>query len=338
MPADNVCMTFADVMAQLKAGATSLSSSMLYALTAPESRDIKQFAQVWPGLPVEQRLKIIGILAEQAEANYELDFNALFRVAVSDADGQVRTVAIEGLWEDEEPALVRPLVQVLRSDPAVSARAAAAASLGRFVLLLDLEELDERYADLVRSSLVDTVGDPEEDLEVRRRAVESIAYWSDPSVADIIAEAYQSDDEAMRVSAVFAMGRSADNTWADTVCAELASENPAMRYEAARAAGELEIKAALPALIRLTSDRDREVQLAAVTSLGQIGGQRAKEVLQRCARSNDEALNLAAEDALAELALGRQPLDLMVLDADAELDEDQTELDDERNRDEDEDD
>lgn len=338
MAVDDVCMSFSDVMAQLKAGATSLSSPMLYALAAPENRDVKQFALLWPALPVEQRLKIISTLADQAEANYELDFNALFRVAMTDVDGKVRTVAIEGLWEDEEPALVRPLVKILREDPEPAARAAAASSLGRFVLLLDLEELDERYSESVRSALVDALGDPEEDLEVRRRAVESIAYWGDPSVADIIAEAYQSSEEPMRISAVFAMGRSADTSWADTVCVELGSPDPAMRYEAARAAGELQIRAALPALIKLTADRDREVQLAAVTALGQVGGQRAREVLERCARSSDEALNLAAEDALAELSLGRQPLDLMVLDSDSDLDEGQAEVDDEGDADEEQDD
>lgn len=329
MTLDNECMTFSDVMAQLKAGAMSLSSPMLYALTAPASKDVKQFAVEWPGLPVDQRLKIISILAEQAEANYELDFNALFRVAMVDPDGQVRTVAIEGLWEDEEPALVRPLVQVLKNDPVMSARAAAAASLGRFVLLLDLEELDERYSEVVHRALAEAADDPKEDLEVRRRAVESIAYWDDPSVADIIGEAYQSADEPMRVSAIFAMGRSADPSWADTICAELASRNPAMRYEAARAAGELALKEALPELIKLAADRDREVQLAAVAALGQVGGQRARQVLERCLRSTDEALNLAAEDALAELALGRQPLDLMVVDGDVDLDDEQQEPDDE---------
>ena len=332
---DKECVTFSEVMAQLKAGAETLSSPMLYALTAPEGKDVKQFALDWPRLPVAQRRSLINALAEQAEANYELDFNALFRVAMNDADGQVRTVAIEGLWEDEEPTLVRPLVRVLQDDPAASARAAAASSLGRFVLLLDLEELDDRFAESVHGALVDAVGDPEEELEVRRRAVESIAYWDDPSVADIIGEAYHSADESMRISAVFAMGRSADPSWAESVCAELTSPNPAMRYEAARAAGELQVKAALPALIKLTADKDREVQLAAVAALGQMGGQRAKQVLERCARSADEALNLAAEDALAELSLGRQPLDLMVLDDDVELNQDQPELDDEAGADED---
>jgi HEAT repeat protein len=305
-------MSFSDVMAQFRDGVSALSSPMLYALTAPSSSDTRQFRQEWSSLPVEQRRRIITALAEQAEANFELDFDALFRVAMDDADGQVRTVAIDGLWEDEEPSLIASLVRTLQKDQTPSVRAAAASSLGRFVLLLDLEELDESYASSIHSVLAEKIHDPAEELEVRRRAVESIAYWDDPSVAAIIADAYKSDEELMRISAVFAMGRSADPVWADTVNGELGNPNPAMRYEAARSAGELEVKRAVPALIKLVSDRDREVQLAAIAALGQIGGQRAKQVLERCASGSDEAVNLAAEDALAELALSRQSLDLLV--------------------------
>ena len=170
----------------------------------------------------------------------------------------------------------------------------------------------------MRGALLEAVADAEEVLEVRRRAVESIAYWDEPCVHDIIAAAYQEPAELMRISAVFAMGRSADPAWSDTVREELHNANPAMRYEAARACGELEAKAAVPELIKLVSDPDREVQFAAVGALGQIGGERAKRILEQCARSSDEAMRLAAEDALAELALGRQPLDLLVLGLDDE--------------------
>ncbi len=100
-------------------------------------------------------------------------------------------------------------------------------------------------------------------------------------VQDIIAAAYESSDESMRVSAVFAMGRSMDATWVEPVLAELSNRNPAMRCEAARACGELEIKEAISPLIRFVSDPDPEVQAAAIEALGQIGGQRARRVLER---------------------------------------------------------
>jgi HEAT repeat protein len=232
-------------------------------------------------------------------------------------------LSIEGLWEDEEVTLVAPLVRALRHDEGMSARAAAATSLGRFALLAELEELDERHAKLVRGALLESVHNDDEHLEVRRRAVESIAYLGEDCVREIIAAAYEEPDESMRISAVFAMGRSADAVWSDIVQEELSSSVPAMRYEAARACGELEVKEAVTALIQLVSDPDREVQFAAMAALGQIGGQRARQVLERCARSADDVVQLVAEDALAELELGARPLDLFIYDPSMEQEEDE---------------
>ena len=323
---ENESFTFEEGLLQLADERAALSSLVLYALSAPSTEEVRLFRRQWPTLPVERRRKIITALAESAEANFELDFNALFRVTMDDEDEHVRTVSIDGLWEDEGPALVAPLVHVLRHDQAVSSRAAAASSLGRFVLLAELEELDERYAKLIHGALLEVTGNREEPLEVRRRAVESIAYWDEHCVHDIIAAAYQDSAELMRISAVFAMGRSVDPDWSEIVRGELYNSNPAMRYEAARACGELEVKAAVPELSALVSDPDREVQFAAIGALGQIGGPQAQRVLERSARSSDEAMRMAAEDALAELQLGQQPLDLLVLDSDIECDEDDEDL------------
>lgn len=320
---ENECLTFREGMLQLADERAALSSFVLYALSAPSTEEVRIFQRQWPTLPVERRRKIITALAESAEANFELDFNALFRVTLDDEDEHVRTVSIEGLWEDEGVTLIAPLVRLVRQDKADSSRAAAAASLGRFVLLAELEELDERCAKLIHDALLEAIANRGESLEVRRRAVESIAYWDEQCVHDIIAAAYQEPDELMRISAVFAMGRSVDPDWSETVREELHNRNPAMRYEAARACGELEAKAAVPELIGLVSDPDREVQFAAVGALGQIGGPQARRVLEHCARSSDEVMRMAAEDALAELDLGQQPLDLLVLGSDTDPGDDE---------------
>jgi hypothetical protein len=322
---ENECLTFEEAVLQLKDRRGVLSSLVLYALSAPSTQEVSIFRSQWPTLPVERRRKVITALAESAEANFELDYNALFRVTLGDEDEHVRTASIEGLWEDEGVTLIAPLVHLVRRDRAASSRAAAAASLGRFVLLGELDELDERYTMLVRGALLEAIADAGEILDVRRRAVESIAYWDEQCVHEIIASAYQEPAELMRISAVFAMGRSADPSWSETVRGELHSANPAMRYEAARACGELGVKQAVPDLIKLVSDPDREVQFAAVGALGQIGGQQARRVLERCARSRDDAMRLTAEDALAELHLGQQPLDLFVLGPDAEAGDDEME-------------
>nr|MBC7243989.1 HEAT repeat domain-containing protein [Chloroflexota bacterium] len=317
---DSECMTFEEALLRLADERAPLSSSVLYALSGPSSEEVRLFQRQWPTLSLERRRKIASLLAESAEANFELDFNALFRITMMDEDEHVRTVSIEGLWEDDEVSLIAPLVHALQHDTAVSVRAAAASSLGRFVLMAELEELDERYARLMSAALLETISNRSEHVEVRRRAVESIAYLGEDYVREIIAAAYQEAEESMRISAIFAMGRSADTSWARIVQSELSNANPAMRYEAARACGELEVKEAVPALIRLASDPDREVQFAAIAALGQIGGTRARRFLERCCRSADEVVRLAAEDALAELELGEQPLDLFVYGMDHDED------------------
>ena len=167
-----------------------------------------------------------------------------------------------------------------------------------------------------------TIDDRDEHIEVRRRGVESIAYLGADEVHDIIAAAYESAEESMRISAIFAMGRSADTVWSDTVQAELLSNSPAMRYEAARACGELEIRQAVSALGRLILDPDPEVQVAAIGALGQIGGKRARRLLERCLRDRNEVLREAAEHALAELMLGEGSLDLFIFGSPSGRDDD----------------
>jgi HEAT repeat protein len=135
-------------------------------------------------------------------------------------------------------------------------------------------------------------------LEVRRRALESIAYVSNENIPPIIQEAYAHTEELMRISAVFAMGRSADKRWAKVVVKELNNPSPEMRYEAARACGELRLHQAVRDLVELVEDVDAEVQQAALWSLGQIGGDLARKILRRYAHNDNEALRTSAHDAL----------------------------------------
>lgn len=315
------CSTFEEALRLIADEGASVSSEALYALSGVSRAEAQRFRNVWPAVSLERRRRVVDSLVESAEANFELDFNALLRVTLEDPDDRVRFLSVEGLWEDESVALVAPLVRIVRHDEAMEVRAGAAASLGRFVLLAELGELAERYATLIRGTLLEAIDDSDEHVDVRRRAVEAIAYWGEDCVRDIIAATYEEPDDTMRVGAVFSMGRSADVFWSSTVQEELLGANPAIRYEAARASGELELKDAVPSLIRLVSDPDREVQLAAVAALGQIGGKQAREVLERCCRSADEAMRLMAEDALAESELGQQPLNLLAYGATMNKDE-----------------
>jgi len=313
---------FEELLKRIRDSQTSLSISSLYGLSDLTRAEAQLFQEVWSLIDARRRRWIIQSLVDIAEASFEVDFNPIFRLCLKDEDEVVRSRAIEGLWEDEDLTLAGLLVHFLRDDPAESVRVAAATSLGRFVLLGELEKIEAAPAMMVEDALLGAIYDPHEALEVRRRAVESIAYSGQAQVRDIIEMAYCDDEEKMRISAVFAMGRSADPIWHEMVIAELDNPNPEMRYEAARACGELEASAALSALIGLIeADPDPEVQEIAIWALGHIGGKEARRVLEACCESKDEALRQAAEEALNELDFLGGHLDLLLFESDDWSDE-----------------
>jgi HEAT repeat protein len=308
---------FEELLQKLGDHQTPLSISSLYGLSHLTRVEAQLFQEVWSLVDAGRRQWILQSLVDIAEASFEVDFNPIFRLCLNDEDAVVRSRAIEGLWEDEDLTLAGLLVRLLRDDPSESVRAAAATSLGRFVLLGELEKIEAALAMMVEDALLGAIYDPHETLEVRRRAMESIAYSGQAQVQDIIEMAYYDDEEKMRISAIFAMGRSADPLWHEMVIAELDNPNPEMRYEAARACGELEASAALSALIYLIeADPDPEVQEMAIWALGRIGGKEARRVLEACCESEDEALRQAAEEALDELNFLGGHLDLLLFESD----------------------
>jgi hypothetical protein len=301
--------------------------AVLFALSNLHSKALTELAKAWPALPIERRTEIISLLVEMAEADFEVDFSEVFRMCLDDADPRVRTSAIEGLWEVEDVRLIRPLVRALTEDTSDLVRQAAAMSLSRFALRAELGQLPSRLADLVWESLWRAVNHSEEDVPVRRRALESLAYFDRPEVGAAIAAAYQDEDSTMRVSAVFAMGRSTDEEWSTQILNELENESPEMRYEAARACGELQLAGAVPRLSQMTADIDLEVKLAAVWALGRIGGPEARRVLDICVEMGDEALADAAHEALDEIDYMEEEIDFDLYNINSDDDpEDEDEL------------
>jgi len=261
---NNKTPTLTEILGSLRAGQTNRRT--LYGLSNLERSEAEQVWAVWSELPVATRRKMAQMMVEIAESDFEVNFDEVFRLVLEDPDATVRLAAVDGLWENEDFRLVPVLANVLLNDPAAEVRAAAATSLGRFML-----------------------------------SGESLAYSGESVVIDLIRAAYWHPDERMRISAVFAMGRSADDRWAPEVLRELHNPSPQMRYEAARACGELELADAVPALLELIEDVDAEVQEAAIWALGQIGGDEARQALDACRHSDNEALRGAAREALREL-------------------------------------
>jgi hypothetical protein len=305
-----------------------LHTGSLYILSQMSRDSLAVFQEVWPTISPQRRRDIMQELVEISEVNFEVSFDPVFLLGMGDEDPVVRVSAINGLWEDENPDLVGPLLHLLRTDEAASVRAAAALSLGKYVYLGETEKLHQPQTTLIEEALLETIRMESEELEVRRRAIESIAYSSRPGVAELIEAAYYDEDEKIQVSAIFAMGRSADSVWRPRVIAELNNDNSEIRFEAARACGELEASEAVPRLVELIEeDPDLQVQEMAIWALGKIGGPTAQEALESYLESDIETIALAAEEALDELNLFNNQFDL--LDFNDEDDEDWLGLDDE---------
>jgi HEAT repeat protein len=275
---------------------------------------VGEFRLAWATYSAERRRELIATMVEQAEANIHMNFHVLLRTCLTDSDAQVRRHAIEGLWEDEKASLIQPLMIMLANDEDAGVRAAAAVSLGRFVLLGELAEIAADAASAAEQALRSAWFRTGEVTEVRRRALEGLAYTSSAGVHELIQNAYYDEDVLMRQSAVFSMGRSNNPRWGRIILDELGSQEPALRYEAAQAAGEMGLKSAVQPLVRRLEDGDASVRHAAASALGKIGGPAAKRALESLLGGPDEALGQAAEEALEELAFNSENIDNLLLD------------------------
>lgn len=320
---------FKRVLKELAQADVPFSPLNLYRFSDLDRKELEQLEAVWPEVPVARRRQLMEDLGELAEANFEVTFEAVSRMALDDQDPHVRAAAVNNLWEVESPDLIAPLLRFLTEDPSTEVRAAAASALGQYVYLHELEELPPAQGRRVEDTLLVAATGPEDPL-VRRRAIEALGFSSRPEVPAVIEAAYRSESDAFKASALFAMGRAADTRWSLPVLDELHNEQPALRFEAARAAGELELRESVSALTELLDDPDDQVREAAIWSLSQVGGPAARRALtEQLAQAGEDEADFI-QDALDNLDFTDElnEFTLMELDLDDDDLDDVDELDD----------
>lgn len=301
-PANEPTVTPAEAVSAIGQG--SYKAHDLQALSDLSRSEARQLASIWPSIPESTRLSVLRELSQAAEDNVLYLFGRVFRIGLTDPSPVARQISISGLWEDEGSDLIDPLLEMMQNDPSVDVRGEAASALARFAELATVDELAESTAERVRDALFEAAQASEQADHVRRRALESVAIFGGSSgVNELIDDAFNSDDSAIRASAIYAMGRSLDRRWLGTVIGEFESDDAQIRYEAARASGELGHIDAVSGLSDLVLDRDVEVRHAAVGALGKIGGPGAIRVLRAYAESCPPADRELVEDALAEAQL-----------------------------------
>jgi len=178
-------------------------------------------------LPTETRRALVAGMVELGEEKIEFNFHRALKVALRDDDAVVRARAIEGLWEDDGEDFLAYLLNEAPADASAEVRLAAVRALARFSLLAVQNELAGSWFVPLRARLVALL-EHGESTEIRRRALEALAVYSnDSEVALKIEQAYASPDEAWRTSVLYAMGRNLDERWLETVLKEWTARWPA---------------------------------------------------------------------------------------------------------------
>lgn len=241
---------------------------------------------------------------------------------------------LAGEYVVQSDKIAEVLLNVLKSnaEPA-ELRSQAAISLGPGLEDADLEGFDapegppafsEKVVRDIQESFRNLYLDANVPKEVRRAILEASVRNPQDWHEGAIRNAYASDDQEWRLTAVFCMCYI--RGFEKQILESLESKNPDIQYEAVRAAGNWEIDAAFPfiaGLIAKTSAAsDKPLLLAAIEAAASIRPSET-EILEPLVESDDDDVSEAAMDALAQAGqmAGWE-------DEDRDLDEDDDDLDD----------
>jgi HEAT repeat protein len=287
--------------------------------------ELKTVMDVWPQVKPGRKLTLLEELSVLADTDTLVSFDDFARALLTDPEPDVRTRAIRLLDEYEDPKIVPSYLDMLKNDPDINVRVAAANALRLFVDLGELEEIPENIYHEVENALLASAAS-EDDVRIRRVALESLGYSSRPEVTTLIDSAFHRTDPAWQASALVAMGRSADNRWDEEVLRSLVHVDDRIRKAAVQAAGELSLKSARTILLKmLGEEEDDQILSAVIWSLSQIGGEDVRTYLENLldALEEDDEQIAFLEEALDNLAFTEDldRFDLLAVDPDEDLTE-----------------
>ena len=298
-----------------------------------DPKSLQLFVDVWPRVKTDRKLLLLDRLLSHLDSDTLVSYEDIGRALLTDADGQVRARALGLLAEANDPKLTLAFIDIYLNDVDLAPRLEAASLLGEFILLGELEELDEELKIKAEDALI-SVMRSEENPTLQKRTLESLGYSSREEVINIIEASFERADPTWTASSLLAMGRSHDNHWDDDVVSKLLDLDPRIRFAAVEAAGELSIQEAGPIMLQMLEDEeeDDDVVSATIWSLSQIGGDDARIYLvNMLENAEDEDLAAFLEDALENLDFNEEidKFDLLDLDEDDLEDLNEVEEDDE---------
>jgi HEAT repeat protein len=298
-----------------------------------DPKSLRLFLDVWSSVPQKRKLLLLDSLIAHLDNDTIVSYEDIGKALLTDPDAEVRARALGLLVESDDPKLIDAFLKIFQDDSDLAPRIKAANLLGEFVLMGELEELEEARQRKIEDALIAVIRS-DANPSLRRAAVEAFGYSGRDEAVAILESAYEREDPLWVASALRAMGRSHDNRWDDSVVSKLLDPDPRVRYAAAEAAGELTIQEASPIMLKMLEDEEEDdtVTMAAIWALSQIGGEDARAyILNILDNTEDEDAAEFLEDALENLDFNEElnKFDLLSLDEDDDLSEfDEDDLDD----------
>lgn len=263
--------------------------------------ELRLLGDVWHGLDGERRRLITRRLLSLARRNLKLNFDDIFKMALHDPDPAVRTYAVSGLAECEDPQIINMLIYMLKDDSPLELKLAIIGTLGNMAALIEGGKVGRGYVQGLARALLGLAQNETLPLEIRCQALEAIAPLNLDAVHSLIVDFYHSGTPALQGSAIRAMGKSGAPRWTPLLLRELSSKDARRRADAALACGEGGQTSLTPELINLLQDSNLRVRLASIQALGRIGGVEAGKELFRLTRSPNPTIRKATGQALNEL-------------------------------------
>jgi len=312
---------FQKILEHLRNSKKDFPPSHLQFYSDLDAKSLRLFLDVWRDVQPTRKLLLLDRLLSHLDADNLVSYEEIGRALLDDPDGEARARAIRLLAESDDPRLVDALIKIFLNDPALAPRMEAANLLGEFILLGELEELQEKLQRKAEDALIAVI-QSEDHPALRRRALEALGFSSRPEMVALIESAFQRPEPEWGASALRAMGRSHDDErWREDVMMMLLNDEPLIRFAAVEAAGELSLEEASSILIQTLEDPEEadDVVAAAIWSLSQIGGDDARVYLVNLIEQTEDKTALEhLENALENLDFIEElnKFDLLSLDAD----------------------
>lgn len=329
-------ITFNSVLETLLTPKKDIPQAHLQYYSDLDPKSMRLFLDAWKNVPVDRKTLLLDKLTAYLDEDTIVSYEDIGKALLDDPEAEVRARAFSLLSESDDPRLVDKFVEIFQGDTDLAPRLKAANLLGKFVLLGELEELNEKHLRKIEEALLSIIRS-DENPALRRAAVEAFGYSGREDAVAIIESAFEREDPLWVSSALRAMGRAHDNRWDDSVVSKLLDADPRVRFAAAEAAGELSIEEAGPILLKMLEDEEEDdnVTMAAIWALSQIGGEDARAyILNMLDNTDDEDVAEFLEDALDNLDFNEQlnRFDMLSLDEDDDLSEFDEEEDEEADR------